>query len=432
MDPNRTDSEDELNDDVSATTAAVVGEKRKRGIYTRGNKFRIQKIDTITGKRTTCTFATFSEAETAYMTWHASQSEHRRQLAARPHIEIRADNVAKYGNNSKFERAVALEFCKVDESLDVVNDQMLADLCGFFYEHDHTLALGIQLKVARSHRRGTPNTWEFSNVTGYTGMPVVFWRDDKKDGWVYDGTCLGERTAKNLKITPGGANANLALNGPNPLDMHDVVAFIKNNIATQPGRFPPRTKEYLSWQVGGKHAHNCIKERVCIYLYKNHIDSKATFPNDQNGPYDLLAGDGKRRLQFKTARVVKGQTGLSTPLHQYAGSSNGTSKCRPYQLDAFDELVVYYLDWSAGMAHVWCIPATELVTRGYMCTAAQSGKQGILVYIPGAGRSSRNNRSCDTWTTGYYQPTQPIGAFPAEAEAAAGHLLSDLRSGRVV
>jgi hypothetical protein len=65
-----------------------------------------------------------------------------------------------------------------------------------------------------------------------------------------------------------------------------------------------------------------------------------------------------------------------------------------------------------------------------MRTATQTGAQTIYVY-EFAERQSNLGRKPDTWTASFFEGTVPL-VLPPEAEAAAGHLLADLRSGRVV
>ena len=81
---------------------------------------------------------------------------------------------------------------------------------------------------------------------------------------------------------------------------------------------------------------------------------------------------------------------------------------------------------------MWRIPTDKLVEHGYLRTATQVGKQGINVY---KSKERQGKRGCGsgTWTAAYYKGVQPLDdAFPPAAEAAAGHLLDDLRTGRVV
>jgi hypothetical protein len=440
MDPNRTDSEDEEDDVSVATEPVVVGQKRSlpRGIKQRFKLFEVRKSDPTTRKEKNYSFATLKEAEEAYAAERELQArvqaERKRQRAARPIEEIKAENKSTYGNSCSLERDVANAFAASDESIYVMNDAVRADLCGFFYgqeEGDETLALPIQLKTTGKHMKSSENTWLFKKVRGYKGMVVVCWRDDKKDGWVYDGTTLDDRKSEDLGVTPGGINAKLAINTDDdstratPLSLDGIVSRLRQLAERRRDRFPPRTKEYLSWEFSGEEAHNQLKERVGIHLHQTHVDGASDFPKAQNGSFDLVSGDWELRLQFKTACVRKGCAGLLVQLEESAGKVDGKRTWRPYHADAFDVLVVYRLDWKNKVAHVWRIPTSELVAHRYLTTDAQDGKQGLMVYT-----TPKNMYGRDQWTFDHYKGTQPLGPFPADAEAAAGRLLDDFRSGR--
>ena len=314
--------------------------------------------------------------------------------------------MAKYGGNCKLERTTAFEFNKTDCSIEVMNDSVVSDMCGFFYPYERTLALGLQLKVARRHRKDRRNTWAFSKVRGYERMPLVAWCVDTQSGWVFNGTTLNERKTTNLEITLGGINADLALSGPTPLSMNKIIEFLKGeHVAGNRDLFEPYKKEYLSWQFSGSKAHSHLKERIGIHLYMTHVDQLATFAKEQNGSVDVDAGkptDTLPRKQFKTACMVSGQYGLLVNLHEYAGRVDGKPTTRPYAADAFDELIVYYFDWAKDQAHWWRIKASVLAAKGYLRTATQDGKQGILVYMS-TKRQSKYGRAPDTWTAARVQ-----------------------------
>lgn len=397
-----------------------------------GRQFEVMTRDIETGKRTSILFKTLNEAVAAKEAERSKWEEHKQGKLARPREEIRAENVATYGNSLKLERDFVLHLHNTDEKFEVMNDFVLSDVCAFLYE-DCALALGSQLKVSSGPIKGG-NAWVFCHVRGYTGMPVVCWRADMQDGWVFDGAVLDKRGKENVWISPGGVNANLALSGKHPLRIDALIEFLKGDkVAGDRERFPPHSKEFLSWQFGGKKAHNHLKERIGIYLYQTHIDKLATFPQSQAGSYDLLSV-GKRQ-QFKTARFEKGHTGLQVTLQESAGHVDGKATHRPYSSDAFDELVVYYLDWKEKAAHMWRIPASELVRRGYLRTDTQAGKQTISVFKSNVCLQSKKRRGVvpDTWTEDYYHPTTlSLEEFPAEVEAAAGHLLDAFRAPKVV
>ena len=196
----------------------TAGGKRKLGDLPTGirmhqkTQFRITVRDVVTSKKTSRTYKTLEEAEAAYAAERALQAEHKRQKAARPQAEIRAENLARHGNNSKLERDFATALHAADSKIETMNDSVLADSCGFFYDAEPQLALGIQLKVAEKPEKSNGSLWVFGNVNHYPRMPVVCWRADKQDGWIYDGTDLVERKRECLGVTPGGINDALAIN----------------------------------------------------------------------------------------------------------------------------------------------------------------------------------------------------------------------------
>jgi hypothetical protein len=418
----------------------ATGGKRKRdglptGIYKHHKKFMIHTRDVVTSEKATYFFKTLKKAEAAYAAERAKWDEHKRQRAARPQAEKRAENLARVGNGFKLERAFATQLHAADEKIagviETMNDAVLADSCGFFYDEPE-LVLGIQLKATPKPVTGQDNTWHFGNVNHYPGIPVVCFRADTQDGWIYDGNALVERKSGGLQVTPGGINAKLAINTDDartratPLKIEGLVARLRE-LAADRERFPPRTKAYLSWQFRGK-AHNFLKERIGLHLEALR-DPGATFPEAQAGSYDQLGSDGVTRRQLKTGCVLGIQNGWYVNLKESAGTVDGKQTYRPYAAGAFDELVVYVFDWSTKTARVWRVPASKLVEKGYLRTDTQTGKKGIYVH-EFAERQSKNGPAPDTWTAAYFEGTVPIN-LPPEAEAAAGHLLDDLRSGRV-
>ena len=414
---------------VTTLPAAPEQKTLPKGIHRHYNQFRIHTRDPVSGKRTTPPFRTLAEAEAAHAAERAVWKEHKRQKAARPQEEIRAENIARNGNNNKLERDFAHALHKADDKIEVLNDSVQADVCGFFYD-ESTLALPIQLKVTATHAKGKPNQWEFKDVRGYAGLVVVCFRADQQDGWVYDGAKL-DQGPESLKVTPGGKNAKLAINTDDedtratPLPLGGIVARLRQ-LAADRRRFPPHTKEFLSWKFAGK-AHSHLKERIGIYLYQMHKDKDraSDFPREQGGSVDLVGGKGER-LQFKTGRKFEGHYGLFVNFYEDAGYVDGNRTYRPYHAGVFDWVIVFFFDWKAKEAHWWCIPAFEFKERGYLRTAEQKGKKSFYVY-----RTAKDCDGNEQWTFDYYKGTLPLGPFPAEAEAAAGPLLDDLRTGRV-
>jgi hypothetical protein len=413
----------------------AAGGKRKRdglptGIRKHRKQFQLKTRDVVTKKRKTRLFKTLAQAEAAYAAERAKWAEHKRQRAALPQAEKRTENVARNGNSGKREREFATALHAADPKIETMNDSVLTDSCGFFYDEPE-LALGIQIKATPKPMTGQDNTWVFKQVNHYPGIPVVCWRADKKDGWIYDGTRLVERKTDDLLVTPGRKNAKLAINTDDartrakPLPLEGLVARLRE-LAADRVRFPPRTKAFLSWQFGGK-AHKQLKERIGLH-FETLRDPGATFPEAQAGSFDQLGGDGVTRRQLKTGCVLAGQNGWFVPLRENAGKVDGKATYRPYAAGAFDELVVYVLDWSTKTARVWRIPESNLVSKGYLRTATQMGVTTLYVYEFAERQSKYSN--ADTWTASFFEGTVPL-VLPPEAEAAAGHLLDDLRSGRV-
>jgi hypothetical protein len=427
------------SDDDAASEATTVapkaGGKRKRdglpdGISMNRKQFQIVTRDVVTSKKTSCYFKTLAEAEAAYAAERALHDEHKRQNAAQPQAEKRADNLATYGNNCKLEREFAMQLHAADPKIETMNDGVLADSCGFFYDDEPQLALGIQLKVAQKPTKFRDNAWVFSKVNHYPCMPVVCFRKDTQDGWIYDGTDLAKRKSGGLGVAPGGINAKLSINTDDertratPLPVDGLIARLRE-LAADRVRFPPHTKAFLSWQFGGK-AHDQLKERIGLHLEELR-DKGSTFPEAQNGSYDQIGSDGRTRRQLKTGRVQAGKNGWLVGLEEHAGNVDGKKTTRPYAAGVFDEVVVYVFDWPTRTARVWRIPESKLVEKGYMRTDTQTGKKGLYVH-EFAERQSNLGPAPDTWTAAYFEGTVPI-ILPPEAREAAGHLLKDLFPG---
>jgi hypothetical protein len=307
-----------------------------------------------------------------------------------------------------------------------MNDGVIADMYAHLYD-DRSLALGIQLKTTAGPAMGTKNTYRFVHVTGYWKMAVVCWMVDQNAGYLFDGTELHKRNIENLVITPGGENTALALSGPAPVGMDRVIECIEENIA----RFKSTTKEFLSWEFSGEKADQ-LKERVGLHQYMTNVDRLATFPQAQNGSHDLEAGDPTDllpRKQFKTACEVSGQSGLQLNLQESAGRVNGKRTYRPYTVGAFDELIVYNIDWQANQVHMWRIPASKLAEKGFLRTDTQDGHQGLTVY-KSKKRQSKHGPPPDTWTAAYYKGMEALCDLPQAAEEAAKKMLAELRSGK--
>jgi hypothetical protein len=243
---------------------------------------------------------------------------------------------------------------------------------------------------------------------------------DKNVGYVFDGTELDERNVEDLKITLGGENTALALSGPVPVGMDRIIECIEENIVL----FQPTTKEFRSWEFSGEKASTNFMERVGIHQYMTNVDQDATFPQAQNGSHDLEAGDPTDllpRKQFKTACEVRGHSGLKLNLKENAGYVNKKPTHRPYAVGAFDELIVYNVDWLTDQVHMWRIPMSTLAEKGFLRTDTQKGHQGLYVY-KSEGRQSKYGQIPDTWTAAYYKGMEALCEFNEEIDAATSDL----------
>ena len=350
-------------------------------------------------------------------------SVHTLPLPRKHSAEQRAQNLATYGGNSDKERAFALALTEASEKqdvrLDVMNDSVRADCC-LFPMDSPTLAMGIQLKTASKPER--PNVWRFSAVTGCTGMPVVCWSIDQQSGWVFCGDWLDSNCQRWIRLHGAdGELAKNALSGPSPLGIDAIVRFLPSIT----NRYKLSSKMQLSWDFRGA-AHSLVKERIGIHLYHEHVDARAEFPRAQNVSYDLVRGAPTHaRIQIRTARMRKGRTRFRI----YLMEDSGAGSRRPYAASAFDELVAFSLDWDEKVAHMWAIPMSELIKRGFIRSDDGSclGKFGITVYM--AHQLQRTLRpKPDTWTANYYQG--PVALELPDEASVVQHLLEEIRSGK--
>ena len=349
--------------------------------------------------------------------------KHSAQQRAQNLATYRCQNLARYGGSSDRKRAFALALAEASEKqdvrLDVMNDSVRADCC-LFPMDSPTLAMGIQLKTASKPER--PNVWPFTAVTGYTGMPVVCWSIDQQSGWVFCGDWLDSNCKPTIRLRGAdGELAKNALSGPSPLGIDAIVRFLPSIT----NRYKLSSKMQLSWDFRGA-AHSLVKERIGIHLYHEHVDARAEFPRAQNVSYDLVRGAPTHaRIQIRTARMRKGRTRFRI----YLMEDSGAGSRRPYAASAFDELVAFSLDWDEKVAHMWAIPMSELIKRGFIRSDDGSclGKFGITVYMAHQLRGTRGGKP-DTWTANYYQG--PVALELPDEASVVHHLLEEIRSGK--
>lgn len=364
-----------------------------KGVYfhkegARKKPFSIRK--TIDKKNQTFYFATEQDAVKA-------RDEYRseREKAKRRNSVNRERNLAIYGNSCALERSVAFELTDLwtkttNRNAFVLNDGTIGDI---IFEREDSRFLIVQLKTTMAKRN---KDYRFSDVCGYTGMPVVCVCQTEKIGWVIDGRVLDERGKRHLNMTPDAPLEKKITRTKG--SMLDLVNYLAANIN--------------EWQSSTEHearhdfaSNSSAKEMAGIDAYKGCFkDSVYEWPREQNGHTDLIIDN--RRAQFKTARVQKKQSGLKIHLSTSAGKDkHGKRKRKPYPLDAFDDLIVVYED-DCGQYHFWRIPAIELSKRGFFSTANEPGKISMAIHADGVGRQPDPcaKRKADVWTKFFYRP----------------------------
>ena len=342
--------------------------------------------------------------------------------------EKRKENIQKYGNSCKMEREFARELKDMlrklfpDIEVIILNDGTRADL---LLQRPNGLFLQAQLKTTSGPVKYQNNCWQFSDVLGYSGMPVLCWRNDQQNGWLYDGGALDERGRNDLKVTPDFSNEKKAMH-KGALKMDEICIFLVNTM----GKFPSVDKITASWDFSGK-SISMFKERVAIEIWRIYFDSKASFPDDQNGSYDLLSEN--TRLQFKTARQHRsGGNALKVDLRESSGMVDGRKTYRPYSSGSFDAVVVIFLDWKYHKAHIWKIPEDILIHKELLITEKCKGRQNLDVYNPDAKHTLRLQKSgepyADTWTYDFFIGTKDMPKFGIKAETVAAKFFAKCRN----
>lgn len=359
---------------------------------------------------------------------------------AQPQDVQRAGNVKLHGHNCAQERNVANEMVVSyvarfpDRRAFVCNDGTRADLA-VEVEACSELYLPVQLKTANKATQS--NAWYFSNVRAYKGMPVVGWRVDNNDGWVWDGAWLNKRPSNVLGVTVNGVHVDESMH-KRRFDMDALVAFLGAASEHLP-TWTRRAKDYLSWEFEDTNTRGFL-ERVTLHQYMV-LHPKAAFPSVQNGSADVME-EGKK-VQLKHVSLRDGRaSGFQCNLHKSAGHRTRQPTYQSYAKGDFDVLVAMHVLWKHKKVLVWQISVDALAD--YLSDATTEGKQTIYLHMPEAVRGQyelggaprvkgdgRRGELCKAlWTRHHFVGVQDLVAFPAEAEAAAvGHVAHFLEGG---
>jgi endonuclease YncB( thermonuclease family) len=270
----------------------------------------------------------------------------------------------------------------------VLNDGTRADV---ILERVDSSFLPVQLKT--SEKRLSRNHHTFQNITGYSGMPVVCWRIDKDDAYVFDGDTLNTRGKSNITVGTRCKSNNISL--ARALSIDSLIIFLEQNAASW-----TTTQEHKA-----RHDLTSSTQRMelrGIDTYCERFPGNYSWPMAQNSHVDLF--DGNMRMQFKTVSIVKG-AGFRCNMTTSAGRDRvGRALRAPYQHDDFDVLVAVWISPS-GTPHFWRIPTEVLFAHGILSNETCRGKTCFYVHGPnGVGNAPNKSasRRVDMWTLMYY------------------------------
>ena len=402
----------------------------ERGVVKQYNKFYIQK--TIDGKQRKVPFDTLEEARDAHQAYLEDRAE--ADAAARANARANAPvnpnreaNIARNGRNRSQERDFINDVFKREAEaqgfdIHVLNDGTRSDVA--IRRRGWQRYLPIQVKTTQGAISGNERSYEFQDTKGYGGMPVLCWVVEEQRGWVFCGDWLNKRKANKLSVTPNPLKPNSRAALPHalsktPRGIKRLVRWFGKQLERKLAKYPRRTKRFLSWEFGGDVFTNA-KERLAIHNYQKHIDQKASFPEEQQGSYDLLDCGGMRQ-QHKVASYVASQAGLDLSFSESAGMVNDRQTRRPYPEDAFDELVVAFL--APPNVHFWTLSEAVLEDCECFRTATSPGKTGIKVYLPGTGDNAPEWGFTQSWS--HYTGCFPLD-IPDVAYEASPHLFNVL------
>ena len=396
-----------------AIQSRVTNDESILSSHTKWNEKRHLYTTTVNIRGRTITTLTFQYEDTVLADTYASNVSRHNSIIAkrqrrtirmrnRAHDRVQAENMQRFRDNGAMERDFAHKFIaawKKKTGFDalVCNDGTRADiLLGFSADAD--LFLEVQLKTTDSVRN-YGQAWEFKDVTGYSGMPVICWRYANEDAWIFDGTVLNDRGIKDIKITMKYKNDKLAL--ARQLGVQDLIDFLLANAS----------KWQMRTEYDARHDFKSVehaKEMRAIDAYRAVFkESVFHWPYCQGSHIDQLE-NGKRQ-QFKMIRPSPNSAGFMCNTYTYDGRSDaGVKLYSPYPRDAFDELVAVYFD--GDVPHFWKFPAELLYEKGILSGNGETeGGRVILTIHPPDNVKVRErvadknaNVKANTWTSEYY------------------------------
>ena len=299
----------------------------------------------------------------------------------------RVYNLQTWGGNCNQEATVVRQLKDVlhlhGVEVLVLNDYTHADVLIRPLGNDADSWLPLQVKTTcgpRPPRRDCKTTiWRFSNVKGYTGMPVLCCVVSCGRRWLADGAIF---TANDADFSSGSKYTQQSIDVHNDaklaaqlLEMHSAIKF--TNVDEWTAR----------WDIK-RETHRIEMQSIVLWLEHVCIPSSWTYrwPGGQGLSYDLEvskdAGSSWERIQFKKAAnhaTNVRASGYSLPLQHQAGyGDDGKPRHKPYSVGDADLYVC--IRWDEAVVDVWTFEEAGL--EGYLSSKTSNGKPRISIHLP--------------------------------------------------
>lgn len=303
----------------------------------------------------------------------------------------RQKSLATWGGNCEQERDVCIQLrsrlSNHGLELLILNDFTRADILVRLAPNSKDAWLGIQVKTTHGLRRQRGQGFRFSNMKGYTGMPVLCISLNPERRWLFDG---GVFYTKDIDILPGGKYDKLG----SACDFDDELSSLLVEMLSS-NKYAMTTEQQARWDIT-RETHQ--KEMLTIDAWKTGVADVNRWifrwPEEQGGAYDfLISKDSEQtwsRVQIKTVQRRPGYlnaTGFAMPLTKQAGYKNGKPTHKPYDIGDADIFVGAFL--SDTTADFWTFPAEVISDR--FCTATQKGACNMSVALPANLSDDRPN-----------------------------------------
>lgn len=264
----------------------------------------------------------------------------------------------------------------------------------------------VQLQIKTASKSNNGNHWTFRNVDGYPDMPLICWRLDCLDGWLYNHKSLCNR--RSMNITPGHGVARDAISSEFPVGVDVLIRCIDANLC----EWKICTETYARWNFSDT-ARNQFVEMVTFHAYES-VFGRCTFPSEQSGRFDLY-GANKEKLQFKHVQKRVGNShGFKVHLNVSGGIQNIDGKSKsirvPYSIGDFDTLVLIAIDWHKKQFLLWLIPENVLNNNGLLKNCDSNGKTTFYVHESLCNKK----KSMYDWTYAHFKGKYALEGIPVD------------------